>query len=168
MSFCLLFHDYATRGARALCILAGLVLLFVMGIGTAIDVVLRNFNYGIPGMWEVVTFAMRWMIGLALPYAFCTGAHIVIEMFTDALPRAGRQFFVALASLVSLGVISVFAWRVVVRTIAIHATGGTTSDLGMPTFLAWTPLAVGLILSVPAILSVAVKECYLLVAKHND
>lgn len=151
-------HHYVTTWARALCLVAGIILLGVMGIGTVMDILLRNIGYGIPGIWEVVTLAMRWMIGLALPYAFCVGAHITIDVFTDALPARIKQAVIIMATSISLGVMLIFSWRIILRTITIYNTGGVTSDLSIPTFYAWLPLAAGITLAVPAVLSVLGKE----------
>lgn len=146
------------RVARGLCLGGGLALLLVMGLGTFIDVVLRNVGYGIPGIWEAVTLAMRWMIGLALPYAFFTGAHIAVELFTDWLPPRWRQAAIVFSSLVSLLVITVMAWKVTERMLDVRSYGGLTSDLSLPTYFEWLPLALGPILSIPVLLVVLLRE----------
>ena len=151
-------HHQITVWAQALCLGAGIILLVVMGIGTVLDILLRSIGYGIPGIWEIVTLAMRWMIGLALPYAFCVGAHITIDVFTDMLPARLKQAVIVMAAGVSFAVMLIFSWRIIIRTIAIYNSGGVTSDLSIPTFYAWLPLALGISLAVPAVLAVLAKE----------
>ena len=144
--------------ARGLCLLAGLILLLAMGIATCVDIVGRQVGSGIPGIWEAVTLAMRWMIGLALPYAFYSGSHIVVELFTDGLPPRWRQGAIVLAVLISLGIMTLLAWKITGRTLDIRSYGGVTSDLNLPTYYDWVPLALGPVLSVPVLLALAWRE----------
>lgn len=144
--------------SRALCLLAGLILLLAMGFATCVDIVLRQFGAGIPGIWEAVTLAMRWMIGLALPYAFYSGSHIVVELFTDGLPPRWRQGVIVLALLVTLATMTLLAWKVTGRMLDIRGYGGVTSDLNLPSYYDWVPLALGPILSVPVLLALVWRE----------
>ncbi|MAK56657.1 MAG: hypothetical protein CML17_12585 [Pusillimonas sp.] len=144
--------------ARWLCLLAGVVLLVVMGLATFFDVIGRNFGLGIPGIWEAVTLAMRWMIGLALPFAFWQGSHITVELFTDALPPRLKQLVISASTLITLGVVSLLAWQVTVRMLDVRGYGGVTSDLGLPTYFNWVPLAVGPLLSIPVLLCLFWRE----------
>lgn len=137
--------------ARLLCLAAGLILLLAMGMATCVDIVSRYFAAGIPGIWEAVTLAMRWMIGLALPYAFYSGSHIAVELFTDACRPRLRQFFIVLAMTVSLMIMLLLAWKVTGRLLDIRSYGGVTSDLSLPTYYDWVPLALGPVLSVPVL-----------------
>ncbi|HBT33220.1 MAG TPA: hypothetical protein DEB15_10515, partial [Pusillimonas sp.] len=110
--------------ARWLCLLAGVILLLVMGVATCFDVVGRNFGLGIPGIWEAVTLAMRWMIGLALPFAFWQGSHITVELFTDALPARLKQLVIVVSTFVTLAVVALLAWRVSARMFDVRGYGG--------------------------------------------
>lgn len=150
--------DCLGRVSRSLCLLAGLILLVGMGIATCVDIVSRQFGMGIPGIWEAVTLAMRWMIGLALPYAFYSGSHIVVELFTDGLPPRIRQTVIVGALLISLLVIALLAWKITARTWDIRGYGGVTSDLSLPTYYEWVPLALGPLLSVPVLLALVCRE----------
>ena len=144
--------------AKWLCLAAGLILLLAMGVATCVDIVSRYFSAGIPGIWEAVTLAMRWMIGLALPYAFYSGTHIAVELFTDACKPRLRQFFIALAMFISLVVMLLLAWKITGRTLDIRGYGGVTSDLSLPTYYDWVPLALGPVLSVPVLLVMLWRE----------
>lgn len=144
--------------ARGLCLLSGLILLVAMGAATCVDIVSRQFGMGIPGIWEAVTLAMRWMIGLALPYAFYSGSHIVVELFTDPLPPRVRQGAIVMALLITLVVMTLLAWKITGRTLDIRGYGGVTSDLSLPTYHEWLPLALGPVLSVPVLLALAWRE----------
>jgi len=144
--------------ARGLCLLSGVILLLAMGAATCVDVVMRQFGAGIPGIWEAVTLAMRWVIGLALPYAFYSGSHIAVELFTDSLPPRWRQLAIVLTTAVSLVVVTLLAWKIVGRTLDTRSYGGITSDLGLPTYFDWIPLAAGPVLSVPVLISMLWRE----------
>ncbi|RIY39654.1 TRAP transporter small permease [Neopusillimonas maritima] len=151
-------YDAVGAIARWLCLLAGVVLLVVMGFATCFDVIGRNFGMGIPGIWEAVTLAMRWMIGLALPFAFWQGSHITVELFTDALPARLKQFVIVVSAFVTLAVVALLAWQITARMLNVRGYGGVTSDLGLPTYFDWVPLAVGPLLSVPVLLCLFWRE----------
>lgn len=151
-------HSKVGQVARGLCLLSGVILLLAMGAATCVDVVMRQLGAGIPGIWEAVTLAMRWVIGLALPYAFFSGSHIAVELFTDWLPPRWRQLAIVLTTAVSLVVVTLLAWKVVGRTLDTRSYGGITSDLGLPTYFDWIPLAVGPVLSVPVLISMLWRE----------
>jgi len=144
--------------SRALCWVAGLVLLLAMALATCVDIATRAWGAGIPGIWEMVTLAMRVMIGLALPWAFYSGSHVAVEVFTDALPARLRQITIVLALMLSLLAMVLLAWKITGRLIDIRSYGGVTSDLGLPSFVDWIPLALGPILSVPVLLALLWRE----------
>jgi len=150
--------------SRALCWLAGLILLGVMGLATCVDIVARIWGAGIPGIWEMVTLAMRAMIGLALPYAFYSGSHIAVEFFTDALTARLRQGAVVLALLASTLVMTLLAWKITDRLLDIRSYGGVTADLGLPSYVDWVPLALGPWLSMPVLLALLWREGTRLIA----
>lgn len=153
-------HAYLGIAARWLCAVAGLVMLLVMALGTGVDVVMRNFGYGIPGIWEAVTLAMRAMIGLALPFAFFSGSHIAVEYFTDRLSPMWRQLAVVVGTLVTFLVVTLLAWKITDRMFAVKGYGGLTSDLSIPVYFEWLALAIGPVLSVPVLLSLFLRELF--------
>lgn len=114
---------------------------------TTVDVVLRQFGMGIPGSWEMVTFAMRWMIGLTLPYAFWAGQHVAVESFTEPLPERARRACILLGNVLGAVAMGIMAWRMWVRASQILAQGTRTSDLGFLVFYNWLPLVLGCALS---------------------
>jgi len=144
--------------SRTLCWLAGLILLLCMGLATCVDIVVRLWGTGIPGIWEAVTLAMRTMIGLALPYAFYSGSHVCVEMFTDALPARLRQGAIVLSLLLTTLVMALMAWKITARLQDIRSYGGFTADLGLPAWVEWLPLALGPCLSLPVLLALLWRE----------
>lgn len=126
-----------------LAFLGGLIVLLAMALLTVVDVVLRRFGMAVPGSWEMVTFAMRWMIGLSLPYAFWAGRHVAVEAFTEMLSQRAQRFFILLAELLSAVTMGLLAWRLWVRGSQILAQGTRTSDLGLLVFYNWLPLILG-------------------------
>ena len=151
-------HALMGQMTRWLCVVSGLVMLVVMVLGTCIDIVTRNFGAGIPGIWEAVTLAMRCMIGLALPFSFYYGSHIAVEYFTDLFSRSWRQLMIVISALVTLLMVTLLAWKIVDRMLAVKGYGGLTSDLSIPVYLEWLALAIGPILSMPVLISVLVRE----------
>ena len=147
-----------------LAFLGGLAVLLCMALLTCADVVLRAFGSGIPGSWEMVTLSMRWMIGLALPYAFWTGRHVAVEAFTEFLPDRARLAFILLGEVLALAAMSLLAWRLHVRGMQILGQGSRTSDLGILTFYNWLPLILGASISVLVLAVMVLRDGGRLVA----
>jgi len=141
-----------------LAFLGGLVILLAMGLLTAVDVVLRQFGLAIPGSWEMVNFAMRWMIGLSLPYAFWAGRHVAVEAFSSLFPPRGRLAFLLFAEILGAIVMGLMTWRLVIRGMSILERGGRTSDLGILTFHHWLPLILGCALSFIVLLILCLRD----------
>lgn len=150
-----------------LALLGGLAVLVCMALLTCIDVVLRAFGSGIPGNWEMVTLSMRWMIGLALPYAFWTGRHVAVEAFTEFLPDRGRLAFVLLGEMLALAAMSLLSWRLYVRGMQILGQGSRTSDLGILTFYNWLPLILGASVSALVLAVMVLRDAGRLVAPRR-
>jgi TRAP-type C4-dicarboxylate transport system permease small subunit len=141
-----------------LAFLGGLVILLAMGLLTAVDVVLRQLGLGIPGSWEMVTFAMRWMIGLSLPYAFWAGRHVAVEAFVALFPPRGRLAFVVFAEILGLIAMGLMTWRLTIRGMDILGRGVRTTDLGILTFHHWLPLILGCALSFVVLLILCLRD----------
>jgi TRAP-type C4-dicarboxylate transport system permease small subunit len=142
----------------ALAFIGGAVILVGMALLTVLDVVLRQFGAGVPGSWEMVTFAMRWMIGLSLPYAFWTGRHVAVEAFTDMLPARLRQSLILVAQMLGAVVMGVMTWRLNVRGTMILDQGVRTSDLGILTYYHWLPLIGGAAISCIVLILLCLRD----------
>lgn len=147
---------------RGLAFIGGLAVLLAMAALTCADIVARNVGQGIPASWELVTFSMRWMIGLSLPYAFYAGRNIAVEAFTDWLPTRGKLVFVALGQVASLTAMGLLAWRLHVRGLDILGFETRTSDLGMLEYWHWLPLIVGAALSTLVLVALLVRDVAIL------
>ncbi|MFN3936365.1 MAG: TRAP transporter small permease [Gemmobacter sp.] len=159
--------EAATGSAvRGLAFLGGLAILLAMGLLTVVDIVLRRMGLGIPGGWEMVTFAMRWMIGLSLPLAFHAGRHVAVEAFTDLMPERLRLGFVLLAELASLLAMGLLTWRLWIRGLDILNRGTLTTDLQILTFWHWLPLIGGSALSVAVLVVLILRDGRALVARR--
>jgi TRAP-type C4-dicarboxylate transport system permease small subunit len=156
------------RMVGGLALLGGLVILLAMGMLTAVDVVLRQFGMGIAGSWEMVTFAMRWMIGLSLPYAFWTGRHVAVEAFVDLFPWRGRLVFILLAEILAAVAMGLMTWRLYVRGMAILGQGVRTTDLGILTFHHWVPLIAGCALSFVVLLVLCARDTLALAGRPRE
>lgn len=138
--------------------MGGLIVLLAMAALTVVDVVLRRFGMGVPGSWELVTFAMRWMIGLSLPYAFWAGRHVAVEAFTEMLSKRAQRWFMLFAEILSMLAMGVLAWRLWVRGSQILGQGTRTSDLGILVFYNWLPLILGCTLSFVVLVVLVLRD----------
>jgi TRAP-type C4-dicarboxylate transport system permease small subunit len=135
---------------------ASLALLMVLV--TVVDVVLRQAGMAIPGAFELVTLGMRVLVALAMPYAFWTGGHVAVELFTDRLSERLRAGIVALGLVLAGLVMALLVWASWGRAANAVRRGDITVDLGMPEIVFWIPLLVGAGLCVPVVALMAVRQ----------
>lgn len=143
---------------RAMALIGAVALALLMVLVTVIDVVLRQAGLAIPGAFELVTLGMRVLVALAMPYAFWTGGHVAVELFTDRLPDRLRAAIVALGLVLAGLVMALLVWASWGRAANALRRGDITVDLGMPEIVFWVPLLAGAALCVPVVALMAVRQ----------
>jgi TRAP-type C4-dicarboxylate transport system permease small subunit len=103
---------------RALALIAGALLLLLMGF-TVIDIVLRYlFNAPFSGSFELTEFLMAAIVFLAIAYTGWTGGHIAVDLFERFLERPGLRLLPAIISFTGAALFAVIAWQATRETIA--------------------------------------------------
>jgi len=121
--------------------IAGVSVLIMMGI-TVTDVILRIFNVGITGAYDLVRAFGVISVACALPYVTAAKGHIAIEFFYHKCGRRGRlvlDFIFRLTALVIFGGLTVQTFR---HGLSLYHSGEIFPNLGVPIF--WISFVISL------------------------
>ncbi len=138
--------------------LLGVVALFGAMLITVGDVLMRNLlGVAVIGTLDMIQLCIMATAFLAIPYAFMTGGHVGVELFTDPLPPRGVALVKAIAAAVGLlfmAGVGVYGWGQAAQQIAY---GDSSQTIGIPMAWYWAPLLLGAALSVLATLALALR-----------
>jgi TRAP-type C4-dicarboxylate transport system permease small subunit len=125
--------------------LGALCLLAVMGL-TVADVVLRAIEptWRIFGIVEMVQLAFDLMIFLTVPAVFLLAGNLTVTVFDGLLPRRGLLWVKRAAAAVSAGFVALLLWQARVPAADTLRYRDETQDLGLPLFVYWAPVLLGL------------------------
>lgn len=99
------------RAERVLAAVSAAIILVMMLLTTA-DVAFRFFlNSPIPGAYELSEFLLVGVVFLAISYVQACRAHIMVDLFTDRLPRWATLGLDILSALLALVVFAVLTWQ---------------------------------------------------------
>jgi len=135
------FFSWMSRLILALAYIAGGAILLMMGV-TVLDVILRIFNVGITGAYDLVRAFGVIAVSCALPYVTASKGHIAIEFFYHKCGRTGRfilDFIFRVSALIIFGLLTVHTF---LHGISLFQSGEVFPNLGMPVF--WIPFVISL------------------------
>jgi TRAP-type C4-dicarboxylate transport system permease small subunit len=118
---------------------AGIAIIFMILITTA-DVILRIFNVGIPGTYDMVRACGAVAVSCALPYLTAVKGHIAIEYFYQKCRRFWRIILDTLLRLSSLVIFGTLGVKIFSHGLNLFKSGEVFPNLGMPVF--WIPLLI--------------------------
>ena len=135
------FFSFISRIIIALAYIAGAAVLLMMGI-TVADVVLRIFNTGITGAYDLVRACGVIAVSCGLPYLTAVKGHIAIEFFyhkTGPIGRIIMDLIIRLSSLTIFGLLAFYTFR---HGLSLFDKAEVFPNLGMPVF--WIPILISL------------------------
>ncbi|MDA3955275.1 TRAP transporter small permease [Oceanispirochaeta sp.] len=135
------FFSFIKRLIILFAYIAGVSILLMMGI-TVLDVILRIFNIGITGAYDLVRAFGVISVACALPYVTAAKGHIAIEFFYHKCGKIGRLFLdlvFRLSALVIFGGLTFYTFR---HGMSLYQSGEVLPNLGMPVF--WIPFVISL------------------------
>ena len=139
------------RLVHAMAVIGGLSYL-AAGLVTLSDIVLRQFGSSWPGVVDWVQLFVVAGTFASMPYAFLASAHVRVEILLDTLSPSVRNILLRLMAFVMLVLVSGLAYYIVQGLIRIADRGSLSQNLGWPMTVYWTPMAFGLVLSVPVLI----------------
>ena len=132
------FH-YIQKVILASALAAGIAVLVMIGV-TATDVVLRIFNVGIVGAYDIVRVAGVVAIACGLPYVTAVKGHIAIEFFYQNLNRLGRILVDTVFRLSALLLFGLIVYKCIDYGLSLYESGEVMPTLRIPVF--WIPFLI--------------------------
>lgn len=118
---------------------AGISILLMIII-TVCDVILRIFNTGITGAYDMVRACGAVAVSCALPYLTAVKGHIAIEYFYHKCRRFWRIILDTILRVSSLAIFGILALKIFQHGMSLYKAGEVFPNLGMPVF--WIPLLI--------------------------
>jgi len=121
---------------------AGVIL---MAINTIANVISRFvFNHSIIFAEELNSIFILLVTFAGIGYAARHGRHIRMSAISDALPERTRKVLMILITAVTAALLLVLAWYSVQYIIGLHAKGRTYPALGIPIYVSYLWVPIGL------------------------
>lgn len=129
-------RGWIARLALALALLGGIMLLAVAALTTWSVLSRWLFRQPVQGDFELVSIGSGLAVFGFLAYGTIMRANILVDTFTNWLPRGVTRWIDAVWTLVWAGVVGVLAEQLAVGAIETARNGTTTMVLGMSTWWA--------------------------------
>jgi TRAP-type C4-dicarboxylate transport system permease small subunit len=154
--FAAVYRAVATVARLVAC--AGVLMLVVTMLLTVADVLLRQTaKIAVAGTVDITQLLVMAAVFTAIPFAFFSDSHVVIELATERLrPRVVAMFraIAAVAALAFLGYAFRYGWDTALQQ---HGYGDRSQTIGIPILFYWVPLLAGFALSAVAAALIAVR-----------
>lgn len=123
---------FAEAPARALSVVACVMLFAMMGL-TFVDVIGRYFFASpLPAAYELVSLTMPAIIFCALPLANLREGHVTVDLMDGVLPDGAKRAQAVIVNLFAAAAIGFVAWRLAVRSHDQSRFFEVTDELYLP------------------------------------
>jgi TRAP-type C4-dicarboxylate transport system permease small subunit len=129
-----------TKGFSNTLNVMGAMLLTLMMLLTTIDVILRYLGRPITGTYELMSFAGALVTGFALAQTSLDGAHVKVDILTEAVSVNKKNILEIFNRLLGLGIFALLAWSLFDKGNDLYKTGEVSLTLHVPYY----PVAYGL------------------------
>ncbi len=133
------FDDLVSRVSRYMGFIAGATLILVMLL-TVLDVILRQFNHPITGVYDLVALGGSVVIGFSIPYAADRRIHVFMEMFQQLQVPIVKRILNVTTRLIALVISVLIGWNLVRLGTGFRETG----EASLTIQIAYYPIAIGL------------------------
>ncbi len=116
--------------------------IFVMIAVTVIDIILRIFDSGVVGAYDVVRICGVISISCGLPYITAVKGHIAIEFFYQRFSRIGRIVLDTMFRLIAVALFCFIFYKNIDYGISLRESGELMPTLLIPVF--WIPFLISL------------------------
>lgn len=142
----------------AAALVAGFLLLVAVGVTTASVLGGAIRNKPLLGDSEIVEMLLGTAVALCIPLAEMRGAHVLVDFFTQRLPRRAIAGLDALMRAVAAAVVAVLAWRLAVGGYNQWDRERATMFLEIPYWWGYAGAALGMALWCVTALFVAAES----------
>ena len=131
--------SFFSRIILALAYAAGAAILLMTAV-TVTDIILRIFNTGITGAYDMVRACGTIAVACALPYLTAVKGHIAIEFFYHKCGHFWRVILDTILRIASLAIFGVLSVKIFQHGISLYKAGEVFPNLGLPVF--WIPFLI--------------------------
>lgn len=122
---------------------SALVLMMLVVVG---DVVLRGaFNYPVRGAYDAVSILLLVMVSFGFAPVLLRRGEIVIDLIDHAVGPRGVRILASVSALVTVCVILFFGWSSIDPASNAWRYGDRSLELGIPQWVLWGVLLVGML-----------------------
>ena len=132
--------------SRAFAAIGGVILIAVCIMSVASIASRTLTGNAMLGDFEIVQIGSAIAVASFLPWGQMRGSHVFVDFFTTGLGPRARARLDALAALLLAVCAVVIAWRMVIGTVEIKASGETSMLLGVPTWYAYVSMSPSFVL----------------------
>ncbi|PRX10833.1 TRAP transporter small permease [Martelella mediterranea] len=117
---------------------------FATALMVSFSVVARMTGFGgLRGDFEAVELVCAACASLFLPLCQFTKGHVMVDIFTDWMPKAGQRRLDGFWTLLFAAGWAIICWRLTHGLATIHAYGDRTMLLGFPVWMIYVPAVFG-------------------------
>lgn len=117
----------------------------------------KSVGFSILGIIDLTQLAQVACVFLCLPLVFLRESHIAVDFVTEKLPARLRALVELVSALLGIALLAAILWYSWGQAAIQVAQGDRSVTLGIPMWLYWAPLLLGLFLSIVASLVVTLK-----------
>ena len=154
--FAAIYRGVATF-ARILASIGVLMLVLTMMVTVADVVLRRTAQIAIAGTVDITQLFVMAAVFTAIPFAFFSDSHVVIELATDRLRPRAVAVFKAVAAVAAMAFVAAAFWYGWDAALQQHGYGDRSQTIGIPILLYWIPLLAGFALSTVAAALLAIR-----------
>ena len=139
--------------------LAAAVFLIAMMMVTVADVGLRSlFNIPITGTFDLVELFLVASVFLAIPGTFLRDEHVVVDVIDHVAPRRFTRALRWIGTVLTLGFLVVMLTQMISPAEDTVEFGDVTLGLGIPKYIHWIPILLGVFFSAIAVAAILVRN----------
>jgi TRAP-type C4-dicarboxylate transport system permease small subunit len=135
-------NSMSVKFSKALNSVGG-TLLFLMMMLTVTDVILRYLKRPITGTFELMSYGGALVAGFAIAQTSLDGAHVNVDMLTEAVAERGKNFLMIFNRIIGVGIFVLLAWALFLKGNSLYQSGEVSLTLRVPYY----PVAYGLAVS---------------------
>lgn len=131
------------------------IALMIMVLALVADVAMANlFKRPISGTFDLVESTLVVLVFMGFPATFLRSGHIAVDVVDHFVSPAAIARLKQLAAVVSLLFLLFFAWQMVSPALDAFKFGERKQELGLPLWVLWIPMILGIVLSAVALVAV--------------
>ncbi|NDP41247.1 MAG: TRAP transporter small permease [Aromatoleum sp.] len=130
------------------------IALIAMMLTTVADVAMATlFKRPIIGAYDMVETMLVVSVFLGIPATFLRNGNIVVDVVDFFVSKGAVRRLKQLAQILTLVFLLLLFWNMITATLDAYRFGGKKQELGVPLWVLWLPMLLGVLMSAIAVLT---------------